>query len=72
MWENNFKNNSPDVDIIKTCGLPCDLCVTSNAMTRPRVNPWTVQTIGRNKTEVESVQLGNAYIADIDKCPQDK
>ena len=24
------------------------------------------------KTEVESVQLGNTYIADIDKCPQDK
>ena len=25
-----------------------------------------------NKTEVESVQLGNTYIADMDKCPQDK
>ena len=25
-----------------------------------------------NKTEVESVQLGNAYISDMDKCPQDK
>ena len=24
------------------------------------------------KTEVESVQLGNTYITDIDKCPQDK
>ena len=24
------------------------------------------------KTKVESVQLGNTYIADIDKCPQDK
>ena len=24
------------------------------------------------KTEVESVQLGNTYIADMDKCPQDK
>ena len=23
-----------------------------------------------NKTEVESVQLGNTYIADMDKCPQ--
>ena len=23
-------------------------------------------------TEVESVQLGNTYIADVDKCPQDK
>ena len=22
-----------------------------------------------NKTEVESVQLGNTYIADMDKCP---
>ena len=29
-------------------------------------------TISENKTEVESVQLGNAYIADIDKFPQDK
>ena len=26
----------------------------------------------RNKTEVESVQLGNTNIADMDKCPQDK
>ena len=25
-----------------------------------------------DKTEVESVQLGNTYIADMDKCPQDK
>ena len=25
-----------------------------------------------NKTEVESVQLGNTYMADMDKCPQDK
>ena len=25
-----------------------------------------------NKTDVESVQLGNTYIADMDKCPQDK
>ena len=25
-----------------------------------------------NKTEVESVQLGNTYIADMDKCPWDK
>ena len=25
-----------------------------------------------NKTEVESVQLGNTYIADMDKCPKDK
>ena len=25
-----------------------------------------------NKTEVESVQLGNSYVADMDKCPQDK
>ena len=25
-----------------------------------------------NKTEVESVQLGNTYIANMDKCPQDK
>ena len=25
-----------------------------------------------NKTEVKSVQLGNTYIADLDKCPQDK
>ena len=25
-----------------------------------------------DKTEVESVQLGNSYIADMDKCPQDK
>ena len=25
-----------------------------------------------NKTEVESVKLGNTYIANIDKCPQDK
>ena len=25
-----------------------------------------------NKTEVESVQLGNTYIADMDECPQDK
>ena len=25
-----------------------------------------------NKTEVESVQLGNTYIADMDKYPQDK
>ena len=25
-----------------------------------------------NKTEVESVQLGNTYIADMDKCHQDK
>ena len=25
-----------------------------------------------NKTEVESVQLGNTYIADMDKCSQDK
>ena len=25
-----------------------------------------------NKTEVESVQLGNTNIADMDKCPQDK
>ena len=25
-----------------------------------------------NKTEVESVQLGNTFIADMDKCPQDK
>ena len=28
--------------------------------------------MNRNKTEVESVQLGNMYIADMDKCPQDK
>ena len=27
-------------------------------------------TRGHNKTEVESVQLGNAYIADMDKCPR--
>ena len=25
-----------------------------------------------NKTVVESVQLGNTYIADMDECPQDK
>ena len=25
-----------------------------------------------NKTEVESVQLENTYITDMDKCPQDK
>ena len=25
-----------------------------------------------DKTEVESVHLGNTYIADMDKCPQDK
>ena len=25
-----------------------------------------------NKTKVESVQLGNTYNADLDKCPQDK
>ena len=25
-----------------------------------------------NKTEVESVQLGNTYISDMDKCPKDK
>ena len=25
-----------------------------------------------NKTEVESAQLGNTYIADMDKCPKDK
>ena len=25
-----------------------------------------------DKTEVESVQLGNTYITDMDKCPQDK
>ena len=25
-----------------------------------------------NKTEVESVQLGNTYIAEMDKCPQEK
>ena len=25
-----------------------------------------------NKTEVESVQLGNTYNADMDKCRQDK
>ena len=25
-----------------------------------------------NKTEVESVQLGHTYIADMDKCPQDR
>ena len=25
-----------------------------------------------NKTEVKSVQLGNTYIADMDKGPQDK
>ena len=31
-----------------------------------------VKTINTNKTEVESVQLGNTYIADMDKCPQDK
>ena len=24
------------------------------------------------KTEIESVQLGYTYIADMDKCPQDK
>ena len=29
-------------------------------------------TLPLNKTEVESVQLGNTYIADMDKCPQDK
>ena len=27
---------------------------------------------GTDKTEVESVQLGNTHIADMDKCPQDK
>ena len=26
----------------------------------------------KNKTEVESVQLGNTYIAYMDKCPQNK
>ena len=26
----------------------------------------------QNKTEVESVQLGNTYIANMDKCPHDK
>ena len=26
----------------------------------------------KNKTEVESVQLGNTYVPDMDKCPQDK
>ena len=31
-----------------------------------------VWTIPLNKTEVESVQLGNTYISDIDKCLQDK
>ena len=32
----------------------------------------TSPTWNNNKTEVESVQLGNTYIADMDKCPQDK
>ena len=37
------------------------------------MEPSTVfLTILRNKTEVESVQLGNMYIDDMDKCPQDK
>ena len=26
----------------------------------------------KNKTEVESVQLEYRYVADIDRCPQDK
>ena len=34
--------------------------------------PYLVSYQLDNKTEVESVQLGNTYIADIDKCPQDK
>ena len=46
------------------------------------INPQTINvrkvlkqqdgTRSFNKTEVESVQLGNTYIADMDKCPQDK
>ena len=29
-------------------------------------------TVTTTKTEVESVQLGNTYFADMDKCPHDK
>ena len=39
------------------------------------INPTSTffaQTKEQNKTLGESVQLGNAYIADMDKCPQDK
>ena len=31
---------------------------------------YNLTVIGDYKTEVESVQLGNAYIADMDKCPR--
>ena len=52
-----------------------------------QISPWTIswlylcnitrttrnqQLTTTNKTEVESVQLGNTYIADMDRCPQDK
>ena len=38
-------------------------------MTKIKTVIWSKMA---NKTEVESVQLGNTYIADMDKCPQDK
>ena len=33
---------------------------------------YNLTVIGDYKTEVESVQLGYTYIADMDKCPKDK
>ena len=44
-----------------------------------KITPFTARAISflaraksLNKTEVESVQLGNTYISDMDKCPKDK
>ena len=36
------------------------------------INPAINSKIQLHKTEVESVQLGNTYIAEMDKYPQDK
>ena len=38
----------------------------------PPPPPHPTPRIVQNKTEAESVQLGNTNIADMDKCPQDK
>ena len=42
------------------------------ALQKKLAHCYIICPIINNKTEVESVQLGNTYIADMDKCPQDQ
>ena len=48
------------------------LIFAHQAIPIPGVNYSLGVIMSIHKTEVKSLQLGNAYIADLDKCPQDK